>query len=392
MRGLAPGPLASKLPDVGTSIFAVMSKLAAQSDAINLGQGFPDFDPPQAFRIAIDRHVADGRNQYAPMPGLPRLQEQIARQLLHEYGARIDPPGEITITCGATEGLFDVFTTVVRPGDEVLMFDPSYDSYAPSVHLNGGKSVRLPLLRDFSIDWQRLEDSLSSKTRLVVLNFPHNPSGALLSARDLETLSSLLAPTDALVLADEVYEHIVFDGSSHQSVLTHPALRERSFVVSSFGKTFHTTGWRVGWVTAPPALTAELRKVHQFVTFNANTPAQYAFADLLESHPGLIAELSGFYQTKRDLFEQLMAPSSFEMLPARSTYFQLADYSALSQEDDMAFSQRMTTEAGVAVIPVSPFLAAPPSRRLVRFCFAKNEATLRAAAERLCKVTPVPPG
>jgi methionine transaminase len=376
-------PLVSKLPTVGSSIFTVMSELALRSNAVNLGQGCPDFNPPDQFRQALDRHVAEGRNQYAPMPGVLRLREQIAQQTERKYGVSVAPDEEVTITDGATEGVFDVIATVVRAGDEVVIFDPSYDSYAPNVRLHGGRPEHVPLRDDFSIDWQRLRDRLGPKTRLVIVNFPHNPSGAILSSGDLQELAEALSATNAYVLSDEVYEHIVFDGAQHRSLLTHPTLRQRTFVVSSFGKTYHTTGWKVGWVTAPPALTRELRKIHQFVTFSTATAAQYAFADLLESHPSLIAGLAGFYQRKRDLFGSLIAPVGFQVLPSPATYFQLADYSSLSDEDDLAFSRRMTTQVGVAVIPLSPFFSRPPERRLVRFCFAKNDSTLLEAAERL---------
>jgi len=384
-------PLESKLPNVGTTIFTVMSKLAEQTGALNLGQGFPDFEPPAAFAQAIDRHVRAGRNQYAPMPGVPRLQAAIARKLERDYlerdsGASLLAEETITVTDGATEGIFDTITAVVRPGDEVIVFDPCYDSYEPAVLLQGGRVLHLPLRPDFGIDWQRLKDALSPRTRLVVLNFPHNPSGALLGTDDLATLAEVLDGSDAFVLSDEVYEHIVFDGREHQSLLRHAGLRERSFVVGSFGKAFHTTGWKIGWVAAPAALTRELRKVHQFVTFSTSTAAQHAFADLLEGHPQLLSELPAFYQEKRDRFRSLLAASRFELLPVAGTYFQLADYSALSNEPDMSFARRLAIEVGVAVIPLSPFCAQPPERRIIRFCFAKNDATLEHAAVRLCEL------
>lgn len=378
--------LDSKLPDVGTTIFTVMSKLAEQTGALNLGQGFPDFEPPAAFAEALHRHVKAGRNQYAPMAGVPRLSAAIARKLHEDYGVELDPETSITITDGATEGLFDTITTLVRPGDEVIVFDPCYDSYEPAALLSGGKVIHVPLRSDYGIDWQRLEDALSPRTRLVVINFPHNPSGAVLAPGDLEILSGLLEKTSAFLLSDEVYEHIVFDGREHQSVLRHAMLRERSFVVSSFGKAFHTTGWKIGWVAAPPQLSAELRRVHQFVTFSTCTAAQHAFADLLEQHPELLAELPNFYQAKRDRFRRLLAPSRFRLLPVAGTYFQLADYSELSDEPDMAYARRLTIEAGVAVIPLSPFCRFPRSDRIIRFCFAKNDATLEHAAARLCEL------
>jgi methionine aminotransferase len=293
------------------------------------------------------------------------------------------------VTDGATEGLFDAITTVVRPGDEVIVFDPCYDSYEPAVLLSGGRVVHLRLDAEFHIDWQLLKDAIGPRTRLIILNFPNNPSGALLSASDLETLNQLTRDTNAYLLSDEVYEHIVYDGQAHHSLLRHPELRERSFVVSSFGKAFHATGWKVGWVAAPPSLTAELRKVHQFVTFSTSTAAQHAFADVLTEQAGLLQELPRFYQNKRDRFRRLLAASHFRLLPVAGTYFQLADYSALSDEPDLAFARRLTTEAGVAVIPVSPFYSQPPEQHIIRFCFAKNDATLDHAATRLCELQPV---
>jgi methionine transaminase len=381
-------PLESKLPNVGTTIFTVMSRLAEQAGALNLGQGFPDFEPPALFAEALARHVKAGRNQYAPMSGVPRLKEQIATKLARDYACTLDPDTSITVTDGATEGLFDAITTVVRPGDEVIVFDPCYDSYEPAVLLSGGRVVHLRLDAEFHIDWQLLKDAIGPRTRLIILNFPNNPSGALLSASDLETLNQLTRDTNAYLLSDEVYEHIVYDGRAHQSLLGHPELRERSFVVSSFGKAFHATGWKVGWVAAPPSLTAELRKVHQFVTFSTSTAAQHAFADVLTEQAGLLQELPRFYQNKRDRFRRLLAPSHFRLLPVAGTYFQLADYSALSDEPDLAFARRLTTEAGVAVIPVSSFYSQPPEQRIIRFCFAKNDATLDHAATRLCELQP----
>ena len=379
-------PLASKLPNVGTTIFTVMSRLAEQTGSLNLGQGFPDFEPPASFGESLARHVAAGKNQYAPMAGVPRLREQIARKLERDYGCPLDPEVSLTVTDGATEGLFDAITCAVHPRDEVIVFDPCYDSYEPAVLLSGGRVVHVPLDTSFGVDWQRVKDALTPRTRLIILNFPHNPSGALLSASDLQTLAELLRDTDVFVISDEVYEHIVFDGAAHQSLLRHPELRERSFVVGSFGKAFHTTGWKVGWVVAPPTLTAELRRVHQFVTFSTSTAAQHAFADLLAEHAALLSELPRFYQEKRDRFRRLLALSRFRLLPVAGTYFQLVDYSELSDEPDLTFARRLTTEAGVTAIPVSPFYSSPPEQRIIRFCFAKNDATLDHAAARLCEL------
>lgn len=375
--------LESKLPGVGTTIFTVMSRMAQDAGAVNLGQGYPDFNPPEAFRHYLDRHVREGKNQYAPMAGIPRLRQQLAEKLQRDHGVTLDPETCITVTDGATEGIFDAITTVVRPNDEVIVFDPAYDLYDPAIRLSGGRPIHLPLTEHHGIDWQRLESALNPRTRLLVLNHPHNPTGAVLDPGDLDTLHRLLEPTRVWVVSDEVYEHIVFDGQRHQSCLRHAALRARSFVVSSFGKSFHTTGWKVGWVAAPPQLSAELRKVHQFVTFSTSTAAQHAFADLLENHAPLLDELPLFYQRKRDHFRRLMAGSGFELLPVAATYFQLADYSRLSTADDVSFAEHLTRNVGVAAIPLSPFCERPPSRKLVRFCFCKNDDTLERAAARL---------
>jgi methionine aminotransferase len=377
----------SKLPEVGTTVFTVMSELANLHGAINLGQGFPDFDPPEALKRALARHVESGKNQYAPMPGVPALRACIAANLERCYGRRLDPDSEITITSGATEAIFDAIMALVHPGDEVVLLDPAYDSYAPALRLAGGRAVHVPLaLPDFSVDFQRLRDAINERTRLLVVNFPHNPSGAVLAPADLETLAELLRDTRVLVLSDEVYEHIVFDGRAHQSLLRHRELAARSVVVSSFGKSFHTTGWKVGWAAAPPELTRELRKVHQFVTFATNTPAQHALAEVLAADPGHLTRLSAFYQEKRDHFRALLAGVPFRLFPVAGAYFQLADYSELSSEDDRGFARRLTTEYGVAAIPLSPFFATPPAARIVRFCFCKEDRTLELAAERLAKL------
>lgn len=380
----------SKLPHVGTTIFTTMSQLAAQVGAINLSQGFPDFDGPDALREAVGRHVMAGHNQYAPMTGLPALREQVAAKVARLYGRQANPDSEITITPGATQAIFCAIQALVRPGDEVIVFDPCYDSYEPAVQLAGGRCVHLPLsLPDFAIDWQRLEDALTPRTRLIILNSPHNPSGALLDRADLERLARLLRHReDIYLLSDEVYEHLVYDGREHASLLRHDELYARAFVVSSFGKTYHVTGWKTGYVVAPPALSAELRKVHQYVSFAGVTPLQWALADYMAAYPQHVDELPGFYQTKRDLFCGLLAESRLRFTPTPSTYFQLADYSAIRPDlDDVAMSQWLTREHGVACIPVSVFYQTPPADlRLVRFCFAKREDTLRQAAERLCAV------
>ena len=378
----------TRLPGVGTTIFTVMSQLAAEHGAINLSQGFPDFDGPEPLRASLAHHVAQGRNQYAPMTGVAPLREQIAAKVAALYGRRADPDTEVTVTPGATEAIYCAVTAVVRPGDEVIVLDPAYDSYVPSITLAGGTPVRVPLATPgFAIDWSRLADALGPRTRLVMLNFPHNPSGAVLDAADLERLAELLRPTRALLLSDEVYEHLVFDGRPHASVLGHAELAERAFVVSSFGKTYHVTGWKTGYCIAPPGLSAELRKVHQFVTFVGVTPIQWALADFMAEHPEHVDRLPAFYQAKRDLFCARLAGSRFRFTPTPGTYFQLADYREIDDVDDVAMARRLTAKHGVAAIPVSVFYAdPPPDLRLVRFCFAKEDATLARAAERLCAI------
>lgn len=379
----------SKLPAVGTTIFTTMSQLAAQTGAINLSQGFPDFDGPEALREALARHVAAGHNQYAPMAGLPALREQIALKIERLYGRNVSADSEVTVTPGATQAIFCAIQALIHPGDEAIVFDPCYDSYDPSVTLAGGRCIHLPLAAgDFAIDWQRLEAALSSRTRLIVLNTPHNPSGALISRDELDRLAALIRDRDIYIVSDEVYEHLVFDGRQHASVLAHDELYARAFVVSSFGKTYHVTGWKTGYVVAPPALSAELRKVHQYVSFCGVTPLQCALADFMAACPEHVGELPAFYQAKRDLFCDLLAGPRFTFTRTPGTYFQLADYSAIRPDlDDVAMAQWLTREHGVAAIPVSVFSERPdPAQRLVRFCFAKREDTLRQAAEKLSAI------
>ncbi|MGI4837531.1 MAG: pyridoxal phosphate-dependent aminotransferase [Janthinobacterium lividum] len=381
--------ISSKLPNVGTTIFTTMSQLAAQTGAINLSQGFPDFDGPQGLRDAVAYHVANGHNQYAPMTGLPALREQVAIKLARSYGVSVDAEREITITPGATQAIFCAVQAVVRPGDEVIVFDPCYDSYEPSVELAGGRCVHVQLsANSFAIDWQALRDAIGSRTRMIILNSPHNPSGALLSSADLDQLAALIADRDIYVVSDEVYEHLVYDGARHVSVLAHEALFQRAFVVSSFGKTYHVTGWKTGYVVAPPALTAELRKIHQYVSFCGVTPLQYALADYMAAAPQHVEELPAFYQAKRDLFCDLLDNSRFTFDRVGGTYFQLVDYSQIRPDlNDVDMALWMTKEHGVATIPVSVFYQTPvPDQRLVRLCFAKREETLRAAALKLCAI------
>ncbi|SFO98889.1 methionine aminotransferase [Ectopseudomonas composti] len=381
--------LVSKLPNVGTTIFTRMSQLALETGAINLSQGFPDFDGPQALREAVARHVMEGRNQYSPMTGLPSLRQQVAAKIARSYGVQRDADSEITITPGATEAIFCAVQALIHPGDEAIVLDPCYDSYEPSVELAGGRCVHVPLaLPDFAVDWQRLADAITPRTRLIFLNSPHNPSGALLTRTDLDKLAELIRGHDIHVISDEVYEHLIYDGQRHASVLAHEELYQRAFVVSSFGKTYHVTGWKTGYVVAPPALTAELRKIHQYVNFCGVTPLQFALADFMAAHPEHVEELPAFYQAKRDLFCDLLAGSRFTFSRAPGTYFQLADYSAIRPDlDDVAMAEWLTREHGVAAIPVSVFYqSAPKEMRLVRFCFAKREETLRQAAEKLSAV------
>ena len=384
-------PVTSKLPDVGTTIFAVMSQLAQDCKAINLSQGFPGFEPPAELIDRIDHYLRSGANQYAPMPGVPSLRRAIAGKVERMQGRTLDTETEITVCTGATEGLFSAIQAIVRSGDEVIVFDPAYDSYEPAVALAGGRTVHVPLAIsadgfDFSIDWQRLEDALSDRTRLVIINFPHNPTGAILSEADLRQLAEVLRDSPAYLLSDEVYEHIVFDGEPHVSALAIDELWERSFVVSSFGKTYHAPGWKVGYCMAPAALTAEFRKVHQFTTFAVNTPMQHALADFLQGNPAFHERLPAFYQEKRDLFCRLLGESRFRLHPARSTFFQILDYGDISDENDVALAKRWTEEVGVASIPLSVFCEQPFTATRLRFCFAKDDDTLAAACEKLSRL------
>ncbi len=373
----------SRLPDVGVSIFAVMTRLANEHHAINLSQGFPDFDCDPDLVDAVHRHMQAGHNQYAPMPGVAELREALAAKIGRHYGAHYDPASEITVTAGATEALFDVISAFVHPGDDVLLFEPCYDAYVPVVRLNGGVP-RFVTLRppDYRIDWAEVRRVLSPRTRLLIVNSPHNPTGAVLAAEDLDEMAALLDGTGVVVLSDEVYEHIVFDGRRHESVARHPALRSRSCVVSSFGKTCHTTGWKIGYVAAPQALTAEIQRVHQFVTFAANTPIQLAYAEYTARRTGY-EDLAAFYEAKRDRFVHLLEGSRFTPVPCHGTYFQILDYSRIDDAPDAAFAMRLLREHGIASIPTSAFLYNSEAPRVLRFCFAKRDDTLERAAERL---------
>jgi len=376
----------SKLPEVGITIFTVMSKLANDHGAINLSQGFPDFDVNPELIERVGHYMKSGYNQYAPMQGVPALRREIAEKISNLYRAAYDPETEITITSGATEALYAAITAVVQKGDEVIIFEPAYDAYAPAVKLNGGipKFIKLKA-PGYTIDWDGVKDRLSPKTRLMILNTPHNPSGSVLRQEDMQALHSILAHTRTLILSDEVYEHIIFDGLRHESISRYPDLASRSFVVSSFGKTYHTTGWKIGYCLAPEALTKEFQRVHQFLTFASNTPVQCAYADMLRQKD-LYLNLPAFYQQKRDLFLSLMSASRFKPVPCSGTYFKLMQYQDISNEPDVDFSRRITIDHGVAAIPVSVFYHDQTDHHVVRFCFAKKDDTLEKAAEKLCRI------
>lgn len=377
-------PPRSKLPGVGTTIFTVMSRLAAETGAVNLGQGFPDFQPPARLRELVAQHLAAGHNQYAPMTGLPALCEAIAEQAARRHRWTLDPAQEVTITAGATEALFAAIHAIVRAGDEVIVLDPSYDSYGPAAQLAGARLVRVPLaLPDFRIDFDRLAAAINARTRLIIVNTPLNPAGAVLDTGDWDRIADLLEANDAYVLSDEVYEPLVYDGRRHVGALSNRRLHERAFTVFSFGKTYDATGWKVGYCVAAPPLTAEFRKVHQFLTFSVSTPMQYAIAEFMREAPGFADGLAAFYQERRDRFVSLLEGSRFAVRKAAGTYFQLADYSAISDLPDAEFCVELTRRHGVAAIPLSPFCNEPPRARLIRFCFAKDDATLERAAGQL---------
>ena len=381
--------LKSKLPAVGTTIFTRMSQLAQQHGALNLSQGFPDFPVEPRLLAALNQQVMAGRNQYAPMPGVPELRQQISRLIERTYAVPVCADSEVTVTSGATEALFVAIQALVRSGDEVIVFDPAYDSYQPAVELAGGKTVHIQLCApDYRVDWAAVERRISDRTRLIIVNSPHNPTGMVFTDLDWQALADLVQRHGLFCISDEVYEHMVFDGRKPQSARQYPALAERSFIVSSFGKTFHVTGWKLGYCTAPKLLSAEFRKIHQYVTFSSFTPAQYAIADLLETAPQLVTELAAFYQHKRDVFRRLLSGSALQLLPCQGTYFQLVDYSAVSTLDDVRFCDWLTTEVGVAAIPLSVFSRQEQDSRIIRFCFAKQQHTLEQAAARLQALSP----
>jgi methionine aminotransferase len=385
----APIDPLSKLPDVSTTIFTVMSALAAEQKALNLSQGFPDFDGPPALLDRVEAHMRDGRNQYPPMAGVESLRQAIAEKVENLYGLKCRADDEVTVTAGATEALFCAIAAVVHPGDEVIVLDPAYDSYDPVIRLQGGVAVHVPLSTpSFSIDWQRIADAITPRTRLLILNSPHNPTGMVMQDHDIEALSELCSEHDLYLIGDEVYEHMVFDQGKHLSLCAYADLYARSFVISSFGKTYHVTGWKVGYCVAPPRLTLEFRRIHQYVTFTVNTPVQLGIADFLRQHPEHHRELPAFYQRKRDLFCQLLEPSRFFLVPSQGTYFQLLGYSQITAEADDALARRWTCEQGIASIPISVFYQNPQDcdHLALRFCFAKDDATLAQAAEILCRL------
>lgn len=374
----------SKLPDVGTTIFTVMSRRARELGALNLGQGFPDYDIDPRLTELVAAAMTAGHNQYAPMEGLPALRERIVQKLHQSYGLSLDPDSQVTVTLGATEAIYSAIQAVVGPGDEAIAFDPAYDSYDPAVRLAGGRCIRIPLMPPgFRYDWDRVRAAINERTRLILFNSPHNPACTTASKEDLDALADVIRGRDILVLSDEVYEHVVYDGRAHASVLKQPELAEKSFTVFSFGKTMHATGLRVGYCIAPAVLTRELRKVHQFNTFSISHPLQHALAAYLTEKPQGWRDLPAFFQAKRDRVRAALARSGFRLPPAQGTYFQLLDFSEFFPPDDVAFAERLLTEAAVATIPLSPFYAKPPALAVVRLCIAKRDSTLDEAAVRL---------
>ena len=382
--------LTTRLPKVGTTIFTVMSALATETGAVNLGQGFPDFDCDPALVDAVTQAMRAGHNQYPPMPGVPALRQAVAAKMQALYGLACDPNAEITVTAGATQAILTAILAVVHPSDEVIVLEPCYDSYVPNIELAGGVAVRVPLTPgSFRPDFDRIAAAITPRTRALMINSPHNPSGMVWSAADMQRLQDLLAPTDALLISDEVYEHMVFDGQQHQSAARFPGLAARAFIVSSFGKTYHVTGWKVGTVVAPAAMTAEFRKVHQFNVFTVNTPMQHALATYMVD-PAPYLELSAFYQRKRDLFREGLASTRLRLLPGEGTYFQCVDISALAVPErelpEAEFCQWLTREIGVAAIPLSAFYGNGFDQKVIRFCFAKKDDTLREALKRLARL------
>jgi len=376
----------SKLPHTGTTIFTVMSQMAQEYNAINLSQGFPDFDVSGELIDLVLKNMKLGNNQYAPMPGVPLLRERISQKISDSYDVKYSPDSEITITGGATEALYSAITALVHPGDEVIIFEPAYDSYEPVILLNGGIPKRIKLeFPDYSIPWEQLEAALSDKTKLVIINSPHNPTGSVLSSQDMERLAEIIKQSGCYLLSDEVYEHIIFDEQVHQSALKFSEIKHKTIAVFSFGKTFHATGWKVGYMVADQVITAELRKVHQFLNFSVNTPIQCALAEYLRNTENY-SSVAPFYEQKRNLFLDLIKPSRFEPLLSSGTYFQLLSYKSISDEGDFEIAERLTKEVGIASIPISVFYHDNLDNHILRFCFAKNDDTLKKAAKIICKI------
>jgi len=380
------GSIRSKLPRSGESIFAVMAKLAVEENALNLSQGFPDFDISNELIDLVNYYMKKGHNQYAPMPGVPALREAISKKVEQDHGIFYDPDKEINITAGATQALYTAIAAFVKDDDEVIVFDPAYDAYTPAVKVNGGTVKHAQMeMPDYKINWQKVARLVTNHTRMIVINTPHNPTGAVLEEDDLLQLEKLTANTDILILSDEVYEHLIFDNEQHQSVCRFPGLAKRSLAIGSFGKTFHATGWKIGYVLAPENLMNEFRKVHQWVVFAVNTPIQMAMAEYLKNE-NTYKSLPAFYQKKRDSFVDLIKDSRFKIIPSHGTYFQCLDYSAISDEQDMDYAKRLVNEQKIASIPLSPFFRDGRDDKILRFCFAKKEETLKKAAEILCKI------
>jgi methionine aminotransferase len=378
--------LKSKLPNLGLTIFSEMTRLANDVDAINLSQGFPDFEADPELFALVDRYMQQGCNQYAPMQGVALLRERIADKVRGLYRVSYDPASEITVTSGATEALFAAITAVVGPDDEVLVFEPAFDSYVPVIELCGGIPVYIQLkFPEYSIDWNAVRNAISKKTKLIILNFPHNPTGAVLGEKDIANLKQIVEGTNIVIVSDEVYEHIIYDGSPHLSLAAYPELASRSFVISSFGKTYHVTGWKIGYCLARGTLSKELQKIHQYLTFASNTPVQHALADFMLKED-VYLQLSAFYQHKRDLFQNALQASRFKPLPCHGTYFQMVDYASITGEPDVEFARRLTVDYGVAAIPPSVFYHRKNDYKVLRFCFAKKDETLEEAARRLCEV------
>ena len=381
-----PGTIKSKLPKTGTTIFSVMTALANEHNAINMAQGFPDFSCSEKLVSLVHTYMQKGLNQYAPMPGIMPLRERIAEKTEALYSAVYNPETEITITPGGTHALYAAISAVVREGDEVIVLEPCYDSYVPAIELNGGRPVFFELkFPEYKVDWNELKRLVNYKTKMIIINTPHNPSGTILSAQDMIKLQKIVDKTEIVILSDEVYEHIIFDGIEHQSVARYPKLAERSIIVSSFGKTYHTTGWKMGYVLAPANLMVEFRKVHQFMAFSTNTPIQYALADFMEDKDAYL-QLGAFYQEKRDYFQQLIKGSKFKILPCVGSYFQSLGYSKITQENDSEYAKRLTKEYKIASIPTSSFYHKKVDNHVLRFCFAKSNETLEKAAEKICKI------